>query len=65
MIENKERCIRKNIFTCLFSDNNTISLSCHEQVYMFNTSLNILVHDVINLLYKERCMFREIEDKEG
>ena len=24
--------VRKNIFACLFSINNTISLSCHEQV---------------------------------
>ena len=24
--------IRKNIFACLFSVHNTISLSCHEQV---------------------------------
>ena len=38
--------IRKNIFACLFSVHNTISLSRHEQV-----CLNILVHDVINLLY--------------
>ena len=38
--------IRKNIFACLFSVHNKISLSRHEQV-----CLNILVHDVINLLY--------------
>ena len=36
--------IRKNIFACLFSIHNTISLSRHEQVCL-------LVHDVINLLY--------------
>ena len=36
--------VRKNIFACLFSVHNTISLSRHEQVCLF-------VHDVINLLY--------------
>ena len=65
--------IRKNIFACLFSVHNTISLSRHEQVCLMRlrferyfshhrpddgrsisrnvASLNILVHDVINLLY--------------
>ena len=54
--------VRKNIFACLFSVHNTISLSRHEQVCLMRlrferyfshhrASLNILVHDVINLLY--------------
>ena len=61
--------ICKNIFACLFSVHNTISLSLHEQVCLMRlhfkryfshhgrsisrnvASLNILVHDVINLLY--------------
>ena len=50
--------IRKNISACLFSVCNTISLSCYEQVCLMRrsisrniVSLNILVHDVINLLY--------------
>ena len=34
--------IHKDIFACLFSIHNIISLSCHEQV---------LVHGMINLLY--------------
>ena len=38
--------IRKNIFACPFSVHNAISLSRHEQV-----CLNILAHDVINVLY--------------
>ena len=28
--------VRKNIFACLFSVHNTISLSCHEQVCLTN-----------------------------
>ena len=36
----------KDIFACLFSIHNIISLSCHEQV-----CLQVLVHDMINLLY--------------
>ena len=68
--------IRKNIFACLFSVRNTISLSRHEQVCLMRlrferyfshhramwrsisrnvASLNILVHDVINLLYHDYC----------
>ena len=53
--------IRKNIFACLFSIHNTISLSClsglHFERYDGKSisrnvaHLNILVHDVINLLY--------------
>ena len=50
--------VLKNIFACLFSVHNTISLSHHEQVCLMRlrferyfSSLNILVHDVINLLY--------------
>ena len=54
--------VRKNTFACLFSVHNTISLSRHEQVCLMRlrferyfshhvASLNILVHDVINLLY--------------
>ena len=60
--------IHKNIFACLFSIHNTISLSCHEQVCLSELQsftfpddgrsisrnvahLNILVHDMINLLY--------------
>ena len=36
-IQNKEMFIRKNIFACLFSVHNTISLASHEQVcLMFN-----------------------------
>ena len=34
----------KDIFACLFSIHNIISLSCHEQV-------SLSVHDMINLLY--------------
>ena len=72
---------RKNIFDCLFSIHNIISLSRHEQVYLSGlrferyfshhrdfshhraddgrsicrnlAHLNILVHDVINLLNNE------------
>ena len=40
--------IRKNIFACLFSVHNTISLSRHEQVCLMR---QVLAHDVINLLY--------------
>ena len=60
--------IHKDIFACLFSIHNTISLSCHEQVCLSGLQsftfpddgrsisrnvahLNILVHDMINLLY--------------
>ena len=66
-IENSEcRLSCKNVFACLFSVHNTISLSRHEQVCLMRlrfersdgrsisrniASLNILVHDVINLLY--------------
>ena len=71
--------IRKNIFTCLFSVHNAISLSRHEQVclirlrferyfshhrtrwwekYLSKSSLNILVHDVINLLYFDLYWYR-------
>ena len=42
----KTLVIRKDIFACLFSIHNTISLSCHEQ-----DKLDKLVHDMINLLY--------------
>ena len=61
-------CIPKNIFACLFSIHNKISLSRHEQVYLSGlrferpddrrsisrnvAHLNILVYDVVNLLYK-------------
>ena len=31
--------IRKNIFACLFSVHNTISLSCHEQVCLIRLSI--------------------------
>ena len=43
--------------------NNTISLSCHEQAH-----LNILVHDMINLLYyeywtdKQKYLYERIHD---
>ena len=69
----QEKDIDKNIFTCLFSVRNVISLSNHEQVCLMRlcferyfsrhrtndggsisrnvVSLNILGHDVINLLY--------------
>ena len=63
----------KNIFACLFSIHNAISLSRHEQVCLSGlhferyfshhcisgniAHLNILVHDVINLLYKVTCLF--------
>ena len=59
--------IHKDIFACLFSIHNTVSLSCHEQVCLSGlrferyfshhrasrnvAHLNILVHDMINLLY--------------
>ena len=35
-------CMRENIFACLFSAHNTISLSCHEQLCLIR--LYILVH---------------------
>ena len=41
-----KNCIHKDIFACLFSIHNIISLSCHEQV-----CLSGLVHDMMNLLY--------------
>ena len=44
----------ENIFPCLFSVHNIMSLSHHEQVCLMryaSLTLNILVHDVINLLY--------------
>ena len=52
--------LRKNIFACLFSVHNRISLSRHEQVWLCPmmgevSSPNILVHDVINLLYYKHC----------
>ena len=47
-------CIRKNIFACLFSIYNTISLSRHEQVCLSGL---MLVHDVIILLYYKRFYF--------
>ena len=63
----KKTNIHKDIFACLFSIHNTISLSCHEQVCLSGlrfespddgrsisrnvAHLNILVHDMINLLY--------------
>ena len=43
--------IHKDIFACRFSIHNTISLSCHEQVCLTGLHLNILVNDMINLLY--------------
>ena len=61
---NRKCDIRKNIFACLFSIHKTINLSRHEQVCLSgyvsrDTSpiahLNILVHDVINLLYYNKC----------
>ena len=73
-----EFCIRKNIFNCLFSVHNNISLSRHEQVCLMRlrferyfshhradgersisqnvASINILVHDKINLLYYKFCI---------
>ena len=41
----KETSSGKNIFTCLFSIHNTVSLSRHEQVCL-SAHLNILVYDV-------------------
>ena len=59
--------IRKNIFACLFSIHNTISLSRREQVilsglrferyFSHQTHLNLLAHDVINLLYYKQNIF--------
>ena len=46
---NELKNIHKDIFACLFSIHNIISLSCHEQVSLAH--LNLLVHDMINLLY--------------
>ena len=46
----KETSSVKNIFACLFSIHNAVSLSRHEQVCL-SAHLNILVHDVIDLLY--------------
>ena len=75
--------IPKDIFACLFSIHNTISLSCHEQVCLSGLQsftfpddgrsisrnvahLNILVHDMINLLYYKRfqclCMVSSMVD---
>ena len=36
--------IRKNIFACLFSVHNTISLSCHEQVCLMRQLINLLYY---------------------
>ena len=79
-ITNSKSFIRKNIFACLFSVHNTISLSRHEQVCLMRlrferyfshhrvydgrsisrnvASLNILVHDVINLLYQNLLIIK-------
>ena len=53
--------LRKDIFACFFSIHNTISLSCHEQVCL--SGLNILVHDMINLLYLSLLLETEIFDR--
>ena len=53
------KLILKDIFACLFSIHDIISLSCHEQVSLSGLNLlvhdminlNLLVHDMINLLY--------------
>ena len=45
--------MRKNIFACLFSVHNTISLHVMNKY----VSLNILVHDVINLLYYKNNIY--------
>ena len=43
--ETMRKVIHKDIFACLFSIHNTISLSCHEQVCLSGqTYLNILKH---------------------
>ena len=44
--------LHKDIFACLFSTHNTISLSCHEQVCL--SSLSILVHGMIVFYYCRR-----------
>ena len=71
----KANTVLKNIFACLFSIHNRISLSCHKHVCLSGlrferyfshhrpddersisrnvARLNILVHDVINLLYRD------------
>ena len=43
--------IHKDIFACLFSIHNIISLSCHEQVCLC-LCLSMFYHDMINLLYQ-------------
>ena len=45
--------VHKDIFACLFSIHNTISL-CHEQV-----CISGLVHDMINLLYYASEIFND------
>ena len=57
--------IHKDIFACLFSIHNIISLSCHEQVCLSGLAhLNILVHDMINLLYYNKCILAKSFQKE-
>ena len=62
--------IHKDIFACLFSIHNTIRLSCHEQVCLSGfkvcftkAHLNMLVHDMINVLYyflQVMCSFYQV-----
>ena len=56
VLEN-DNVIHKDIFACLFSIHNIISLSCHEQVSLSgHAHLNLLVHDMINLLYNDNVI---------
>ena len=54
--------IRKNIFACLFSVHNTISLSCHEQVCLMRlrferyfSQLIVLKHYLIHRNTRKNC----------
>ena len=49
--------LRKNIFACLFSVHNRISLSRANSKY-----INILVHGMMNLLYYKLLTFFEFQE---
>ena len=64
LTKNIKNGIHKNIFACLFSVHNTISLHVMNK-YVYDgrsisrnaASLTMLVHDVINLLYYKKMDF--------
>ena len=47
--------IRKNVFACLFSIHNTISLSCHEQVCLYYILL-------CSKLFFRLCIIKKFEN---